>query len=149
MPTWRGLSLVLLVVLSGVDIYRAATQSITVDEAFHYNHYLSVPPDSTAKNNPYNENLNSILGRVSIKLFGSSEFAIRLPAVLGGFLCFYALFRLCWLLFGDTPWLLFTIGLNSLNPFLLDYFSAARGYGLGIAFWTWGMYAVARYLQSE
>jgi hypothetical protein len=141
-------SIVLLAVLFAANVYRARTQSITVDEAFTYNHYVAASPDPTALKFPFNENLNTQLSRWTVRIFGLSEFSLRLPSVLGGLLYFLALLRLCRFLFGDSPWLLLAISLNSLNPFLLDYLSAARGYSTGLAFWTLGAYYIVRYVSN-
>lgn len=145
---YTSISAVLLIFLFAANVYRAGTQSITVDEAFTYNHYLAALPDQTALKFPYNENLNTQLSRWSVRILGVSEFSLRLVSVLGGLLYFVALFRLCRLLFGDSAWLLLALSLNSLNPFLLDYLSAARGYSTGLAFWTLGAYYVARFVRQ-
>jgi hypothetical protein len=39
--------------------------------------------------------------------------------------------------------------LNSLNPFILDYLSAARSYGIALAFWTLGAYYAARWAADR
>ena len=139
------LSLGLLAFLLATNIYRARTQSITVDEAYTYVHFVQTPENPTITG-PFNANLNMLLARISTRVLGASEFTLRLPSVLGGLLYFFAVIRLCRLLFGDSPWLLLAVSLNCLNPFVLDYLSAARGYGMGIAFWTLGAYYVARWV---
>src|SRR5439155_9451208 len=57
------------------------------------------------------------------------------------------LFRLSRFLFGRGLWFLLSIALNSLNPLILDYLSAARGYGLGLASFTWGPYSLLRFVS--
>jgi hypothetical protein len=64
--------------------------------------------------------------------------------LLGGLLYFAGLFRLSALLFGGSGWFLLSVALNSLNPFLLDYLSVARGYGLALGFWVWAVYYLLR-----
>lgn len=149
LPAYSGASLLLLAILFASNIYRAATQSITIDEAFTYNHLLTKGQDQATAGSPYNDTLNASLARISIHVFGLSEFSMRLPSVLGGLLYFVALFLICRLLFGESPWMLAAVSLNALNPFLLDYCSAARGYGMGFAFWTLGAYLLARWLIAE
>jgi len=139
----------LLATLFAVNVYRAATQSLTVDEAFTYNAFLSGGPPEIQANNPYNVNLNSLLMGVSVRAFPLSELTVRLPAVLGGLIYFSALFLLCRRLFGESMWLMLAVSLSSLNPFLLDYLSAARGYGLAMAFLTLGIYLALRCLDAE
>ncbi len=140
------LSAALLAFLFATNIYRATTQSITIDEAFTYNHFVASRHGVAASESPYNDNLNAWLCRLSVGLLGVSEFAMRLPSLLGGLLYFVFLFRLCRLIFGDSGWLLLAVALNSLNPFVLDYLSAARGYGMGLGFWTLGAYYLTRYV---
>ena len=143
--TASHLSIALLTILFATNVYRASTQSITVDEAASYNHFIANPNDPFVKIAPYNDNLNTLLSKLSVRA-GLSEFTLRLPSVLGGLVYFIALFHLCRLLFGDSPYLFLAVAANSLNPFLLDYLSAARGYGMGIAFWTVGAYYLARWV---
>lgn len=133
----------LLAALFAVNVYRAATQSVTVDEALTYNHFIAPAGDEDpmVAAAPFNDNLGTTLAEVSVSLFGASDLALRLPAVLSGAVYFIALLAICWLLFDKSPlWFLLAIAVNSLNPYLLDYFSAARGYGPAIAFWTVGAY---------
>ena len=149
LPLFSIASLLLLALLFVANVYRAATQSITIDEAFTYNHLLTKGHDFATEASPFNDTLNASLARISIRALGASEFSMRLPSVLGGLLYFVALFLLCRLLFGESGWLLAAVSLNALNPFLLDYLSAARGYGMALAFWTLGAYALARWLMEE
>ncbi len=142
--SWTALAL--LVFLFAVNVYRAATQSITIDEAFNYHKHIAGPrfwqfEIYTANNHV----LHTLLAKLSITLFGLSELAFRLPSVLGGALYFAAVFRLAGLLFGSSIWFLLFVAVNSLNPGILDYLSAARGYGLGLALLMW---AVIFLLQS-
>jgi hypothetical protein len=139
------LSVALLAFLLATNIYRARTQSITIDEAYTYNHFVKTP-HNPATTGPFNVNLNMLLARISSRAFGASEFSLRLPSVLAGLVYFYAVLQLCRLLFGDSPWLLLAVALNCLNPYVLDYLSAARGYGMGIACWMLGTYYVARWV---
>ena len=140
-----GLAVLLLCVLSGVNVYRARTQSITVDEAFTYTRFVA--PAFAEMGTFYdagNHVLNTLLAKVSVSLFGASELALRLPSLLGGLAYFAALFLVSRRLFGLGGWFLLSIALNSLNPFLLDYLSAARGYGLALGFWMWALYLLLR-----
>jgi hypothetical protein len=142
-PLW--LAALLLGLLFAVNVYRAATQSITVDEAFTYSHFVA--PPLAAMRSLYNANnhvLNTLLAKVSVSVFGASDFTVRLPSLLGGLAYFAGLFFVCRRLFGQGVWFLLAIALNSLNPFLLDYLSAARGYGLALGVWMWAWYALLR-----
>jgi len=135
------LAVVGLCFLFGVNVFRAATQSITVDEAFTY--LTFVAPSLNAMNALYDANnhvLNTLLAKAAVQLFGASELAVRLPSLLGGLAYFAALWLVCRRLFGQGGWFLLALALNSLNPFLLDYLSAARGYSLALGLWMWALY---------
>ena len=128
----RCLAVGLLVGLFIANVYRAATQSLTIDEAFTYNLYLSknlrtILTEFDANNHV----LFTLLAKLSVALFGNGEFAIRLPSLFGGLIYFYAVYRVCWFFFPDRWLFVAGVAALTLNPFVLDFLSAARGYGLG------------------
>ncbi|MFT7344594.1 MAG: putative membrane protein, partial [Lentimonas sp.] len=118
-----------LVVFSYV-IYRAYTLSFTHDESLSYfiNHGW-VDIQNTANNHW----LNTWLMKVFEGVFGSSEFALRLPNVLAfipyflGVIWFSRQMNNGLFVFGF-------LSLFLLNPFLIEYFSLARGYGISLGF---------------
>ena len=136
-------ALALVAFLFAVNVYRAATQSITLDEAFTYNHYAGgdVPLKVYDANNHV---LYTMLAKLSVAVLGLSEFTLRLPALLGGLLYLGAVYRLSRWLFGETWLFLLSVGALSLNPLVLDFLSAARGYGLALALFMWALYLVAQ-----
>ena len=135
----------LLLGLSAVNVYRAETQSITIDEAHTYNRFVATPLRAMHRDYDANNHvLYTLLAKVSVGLFGPSELTLRLPSLLGGLIYFVGLFVVSRRLFGQGGWFLLSIALNSLNPFLLDYLSAARGYGIALGFWTWALYLLLR-----
>jgi len=135
----------LLAVLFATNVYRAWTQSITVDEAFTYHQWVAKPLAWMFEYfDDNNHLLHSLLCRLSVGALGVSEFTLRIPSLLGGLLYFAGVFRLSALLFGRSGWFLLSVALNSLNPFLLDYLSAARGYGLALGLWVWAAYYLLR-----
>lgn len=147
---YSWIAIALLVFLFAVDVYRAATQSITIDEAYTFNHYVDHPIATIFTKPGFNNHpLNSVLAWISVHAFGLSEFTLRLPSVLlGGLLYFWAMYKLSRLLFGDTAWMLLVVAVNSLNPYLLDHLSAARGYGMGVALFVLATYLIARAVQD-
>lgn len=76
--------------------------------------------------------LNTWLIEISTFVLGVSEFSLRLWNVLAFFIALSAMFQLQKHFVNKMAalvlWLIF------LNPFVLDFFSLARGYGLSIAF---------------
>ncbi len=131
--------------------YRAVHQSITVDEAFTYNRFINGPWRNLVEDYDANNHiLHSILVRLSVHLFGLSEFSVRFPSLISGFFLilgsFWVLLRI------RSPWIRWiTILTLSLHPLLLDFSVAARGYGMGLAFLVWAVYFCMdrRYVASR
>ena len=140
------LTLLLLVAVFAVNIYRAATQGITIDEAFTYQHYVAPPWYQVMTSYDVNHHVvNSLLAKVTTGLFGVSELTLRMPSLLGGLIYLLAL-RAVLLYVFSAEWAIAAFALLSLNPFVLDYLSAARGYGLALGFL---MSALWFFLRSE
>lgn len=136
--------------LLATNVYRAWTQSITIDEARNYNLFVSEPMSRMfAGYDAANHVLLTLLAKISIGAFGLSEFTLRLPSVLGGLLYLVSCFRLSRYLFG-TGWML-TLSVLALgvNPAVLDYLSAARGYGLGLGLLMWAFTHLALYFEDQ
>jgi hypothetical protein len=137
---WIVLATLLGFALLGVNVYRSMTQSFTIDEAFSYNRFIE-PALVTAWAH-YDANhhvLLALLARASAGLLGPTEFSLRLPVVAGG--AVYLLGAIALLLRFLRPGLLFfpTYCALALNPFLLDFLSASRGYGLALGLFVAGL----------
>jgi hypothetical protein len=139
----------LIVLLFCANLYRAWTQSITADEAFTHNVFLTGPPAKLFNSyDAAHHILHTILCKISISLFGLTEFTLRIPSLLGGLLYLCVALRLSRYLFG-VGWLFgVSVALLTLNPFVLDHLSAARGYGLAVAFCLWALYQMVRYVSE-
>lgn len=80
-----------------------------------------------------NHILNTLFMKICHKLFGDSEFSLRLPNILSFALYLYGTVSLLkqlkngWLILLGSTFLL-------MNPYILEFFSLARGYGLSIGF---------------
>lgn len=147
---FRIAALVLLATLFAANLYRAATQSIVHDEALTWELYLAGPASTIFQYyDPNNHFLATILFRISTMLFGDSEFALRLPTVVAGAWFFWTVFRLCELLFGDGWFFLVGCAALTLNPILLDFLVAARGYGLAVAGLFWALYEMLKWLDER
>ena len=147
---FRVAALVLLAALFATNVYRAATQSIVHDEALSWQFYLSGPASAIFQTYTANNHfLATVLFRISTTLFGSSEFAMRLPTVLAGGWFFWTVLRLCGLLFGDGWLFLLGCGALTLNPILLDFLVAARGYGLAMAGLFWALFQMLSWLDDR
>jgi len=147
---WTRSSWLLLLGLFLVNVYRARTQSITIDEAYTYNQHISKGWISLLTSYDANHHvLNSYLSKLSLAAFGLSEFSLRLPSLALGTLYFAAIFQLSRRVFGSGWFLLLAVAALALNPFVLDHLSAARGYGMALAFWMWALLEMTRYLARK
>lgn len=130
----------LLLAVFGLDVYRAATQSVTHDEALTYFAYVDGPiTRSFGPYMPNNHVLHSLLAWASVHALGLSELTLRLPAVLGALMYLACARRLCRRAFGGRWIALLALGLLCLNPLILDFQSAARGYSLALGFLLWAL----------
>ena len=146
---FRIAALALLVALIAANVYRAATQSIVHDEALTWVEYLAGPAsDIFTHYDANNHFLATILFKISTTLFGDSEFALRLPTLLAGAWFLWTVFRLLALLLGEGWLLLLGCAAIALNPILLDFLVAARGYGLALAGLFWGLYQMLMWLDE-
>src|SRR5258708_11658551 len=124
----------MLVAVFVCNIYRAATQGIIIDEAFTHQHFIAPPLHQVVMSYSGNDHvLNSLLAKVTTGLFGVSELTLRMPSLLGGLIYLLAVRAIVLYTF-SAEWGVAAFALLSLNPFALDFLSAARGYGLGLGF---------------
>lgn len=122
-----------------IVIYKAATLSFTHDESASYlilqDHSIwQIFTDQSAWQSANNHILNSTLYKISTGLFGQSDFAMRLPNVLA----FFGTLWIAWFiidkkLVNPISKVVF-FALLFLNPFVLDFYSLCRGYGLSMFF---------------
>jgi hypothetical protein len=123
--------------LTGVNLYRAATQSITHDEAVTYERFVSGPlyrlVSSTDANNHI---LHSLLCRATVGVCGPSELALRLPSLAGGFLFLTMIASVGRRVWGWSPTTAAAVLVLGSNPFVMDYLSIARGYSLALGLWV-------------
>jgi hypothetical protein len=123
-----------LVLLFATCTWRAATQSITHDEALTWQIYLAGPLAPVFDYYDANHHfLSTLLERFSTAVFGVSEFSLRAPTLVAAALYFATAYRLCLLIFGTGPLFALAVLLLTANPLVLDFFVAARGYGLALA----------------
>ncbi len=127
-------------------VHRAIVQSITLDEADTFIHWVGPKEPSHWEPHSNNHVLNSTLMRLCIWLFGLSHLAMRTPALMGGLLYIFSMYRCCTLFTRNA-----TLGAALFlcivyNPFIMDYLVAARGYGLGLGFLSYAMYTLMRLL---
>jgi hypothetical protein len=114
-------------------VARAAIQSITIDEADTYLSFVAQAQPLHWYPAANNHVLNSALMRLSTNLFGVNHLSVRAPALLGALIYIAAALTISKLV-ASSPifqWCIFVC--LAFNPFVFDYFVAARGYGLATA----------------
>ena len=85
MPLPSRLIWTLLLVIFSMIVYRAATQSITIDEVYTYQNFVAPAWSQVLTTWDANHHvLNSVLTKLTTGVFGTSELALRLPSLLGG-----------------------------------------------------------------
>jgi hypothetical protein len=140
------------ILFSGLFLY-LLLRSILVaplhDETATYFHFIETGTilGSDALPDANNHLLNSLWGRWMYELFGNHFALFR----LGNVLAFIPYFLACVSLSGDlrnnTQRFLFILALTTV-PYLLDYFSAARGYGMAIGFFFAALALLRKWLKT-
>ncbi len=133
-------------------ILRAKRVAITHDEAYTYLHYvkqnllgiiLYKPPHI-----PNNHILNTLLVKLSVGLFGLSELSLRLPNVLFSLVYFWYAGALAKKFRFPGIQILAFLAII-LQVYFFDYFSMARGYGMGLALSLASIYHFYCYRQLD
>ena len=127
------------IALGSVVAYRAYHLSFTHDESATYLYFKNSSVWEQLINegiwqSANNHILNTLLYQLSVALFGQSDFTMRLPNVLAYWsalvLTYYFIFK-----YVKSSWTrIALVSILFINPFLIDFFSLCRGYGLGIVF---------------
>jgi hypothetical protein len=140
----QSVALALALVRTGWCAWCAVSLSLVHDEAQTFNAYLNGSWGAAYfQFNSNNHVLFSLLAKLSMTIFGVSEFALRLPTVIAG----GALMLGFWLVLEYVPsravrWIAYLT--LALHPLMLDFSVAARGYGLSLAFLVWALYAAMK-----
>jgi len=140
----RIASIAILLFAFGVSLYRAKAQTIAHDEALTYEWFLDQGVYDVLRYNPANHVLQTLLAKPIVKILGVSEFTLRVPSLFGAGIYLMAVYFLCRKLFGDGLVMLLSTAMLALNPQVMDFMPAARGYSLGLAGLAVAMYAFAR-----
>ena len=151
----RTTSAICMIILSGLLLayatLRAVEVGITWDEAFSWLEFTRKgtllpfgPFRAMAANNHY---LNAWLTYLTTGVLGVSELTLRLPALTAFALYLYYTGRLSLELPSPLLRVSAFVVLNG-NPYVLDFFSLARGYGLAYALLAGSLWYLYRFLQA-
>jgi len=141
------------IITFGYSTFRSVVMGITHDESFTYVmcvpltvwEVISYQEIQSANNHIF----NTLLMKLSIGMFGNAEWALRLPNIFGHFLYIFFSVRIIKSTFSWTFLGLLAIILLNFNPYLTDFFSVARGYGLAIGLMMTSVYFFLRHLSSK
>ncbi|HLP56355.1 MAG TPA: hypothetical protein VK151_15065 [Fluviicola sp.] len=95
-----------------------------------------------------NHLLNSYLGRFFYRLFGENYFLFRLPTALSTMLYFWVVWKLTSSFVANWQRYVVTLAIVCI-PFVFDYFSYTRGYGLALCFFCCALYFLQRWLITS
>ncbi|MGE3804895.1 MAG: hypothetical protein AB7K24_09510 [Gemmataceae bacterium] len=134
---WLTLIVASIVILTALNVYRGATQSITHDEAVTYERYVAGPfYQIVSKPDANNHVLFSLLSRATVGLCGPSVLTLRLPSLVASLFFLVVVARIGWRVWGPAATAWAAVLVLGINPFVMDYLSIARGYALALAFWA-------------
>lgn len=143
--------LILSLGLAAYTFIRAAGSSITHDEVGNYLGYsiYSVIDIIRFTNLQLgNHVLNSLLVKLSTEIFGVSEFTLRLPNLIAHLFYLWFSWKIIRVLTKDKFIAIAGFILVNVNPYLLDFFSLSRGYGLEISMMVIGIYLLMKFWQQ-
>ena len=136
--------------LAGAFLYtlaRALLVPVFHDEAYTYFTYGQAPLPVVLHELGNNHILNTLLIKWSTWMFGMSELSLRLPALAGHLIFLAGVYRTLDLFLQKKAFIAGAAVL-ALNPFMLELFSAARGYSLGLGFLILALYYFLRSRES-
>lgn len=135
-----GVYLTLCILFTGFIVYlglRIVNIPITHDEAGTILNFSTQPVwDIVTYKDPIPNNhiLHTLLVKAFTRVFGYSEFVCRFPNFLGGIMYWiFGLFILNKISRGFQYWVLIGVIFLISNPYVVEFFGLARGYGLSVA----------------
>ena len=127
-------------------LIRGFTVGMTHDEALTYK---IIQGDEILKGTANHHWLNTQFSSLSAAVFGAKEFALRLPNILSFAVFWFFLFRISRNFLTSSSSQIALLLLLCGNPFMLDFFSLCRGYGLSIAFVTASLFYLFRLAELK
>lgn len=132
-------------------VLKASTATITTDEAWNFNHWISggfktILTDYSAFNNHI---LQTALSRISMNVMGENEFAQRYPSILAYLLFAFVLIKLIESAITNRAFRILSFAMVILHPYILDFAALARGYMLMISFSTLAIYFMSEALHPK
>lgn len=129
---------------------RAFLLSFTWDESFSYLQYVRNGvffPEKFETMGANNHLLNTWLNIYLVKIFGVSEFVLRVPSLIAHVLFLFFSFKLV-KDFQNGLLVVASFLIINTNPYLLDFFSLSRGYGLSMGLMMTSIYFLYAYFTQ-
>jgi hypothetical protein len=135
------------------SVYRSYSLSFTHDESYSFINIIHGSFYQVVSNDSYwisanNHIFNSLCMKYAEILFGPTEFNLRLHSIIAHVLYLLFTFLIVKEIKPTRLQIVCFIVLN-FNPYLLDFFSLARGYALSIAFMTMSVYFFIQFTKKE
>jgi hypothetical protein len=144
---------VLAAALGAYTLLRAWLLPVTVDESTTvFNHVPRIVVDTLtfhSEANPNNHILNTLAIKILTGTFGWHPVVVRLPVLMGAGLYFWAAVQLSRRMSEAVGVRFFILVLLLGNPFQLEFFSLARGYGLAAGLMLAALWQAWRYLEAN
>lgn len=145
--------LIIATFLLSIAAYKAHTASFTHDESYTYNHYVNSSLKTTVLflDNPTANNhiLNTLLMAVFSRIFGNSELALRLPNLIAYLFFLLFTFKILDRAIANRILVVISFIIINCNPFLIDFFSLARGYGITVFLTTASLYFLLTFSETS
>ncbi len=153
--TERGTSILLFIMATifvVLALLRAVEVPITHDEAYSYQNYINKPFEEIINSQlptANNHILNSILSKVSINILGDTIFSLRLPNLLALIIYCISSIGLLKSLVTNRAYIVFGFLILLANPFMFEFWSLCRGYGLAIGFMMASSLQLIKFSRSQ
>ncbi|GAB4133964.1 MAG: hypothetical protein Fur0041_06610 [Bacteroidia bacterium] len=148
----RLLTMLLIAAAFTAVAVKAVMAGITWDEAYSFFEFVKHPDLVRSDFNSMSANnhlLNTWLTKIAYFIFGYREWHLRLPNVLSFLLYAWAAVKVSRKCSSDGVLRLSFLGLLFFNPYVLDFFSLERGYGLSLAFMMSALYFFLKEQQPK
>ena len=136
--------------------FKAYSASFTHDEASSFLNYvvyritlMSCAYNPNCWGTANNHLLNTLFMRLSSDVFGNSAFSLRLSNLTALLLYVYSAAQIVRRTSHNAVYAALGMIVLCLNPYVLDFFALARGYGLGLGLMFFSIYALIKFASSR
>lgn len=152
-PYYDNIYLLIGLLFTAYLTARAIIIPMTIDEAGTYFNYTPLKVWDiifyTKDSSPNNHVLNTLGIKLFTQLFGVTSFTVRLTNLLAFVLYFFVGVELLKKIRNEFWFVLCGIFILVCNPYLLDFFALARGYGLSVGLMLLSIYQFYNYLSQK